>query len=422
MDKRVITPSTGSKKPRLFYGYIIVGAAFFIVLVIFGATYTFGVFLKPLIAEFGSTRAETSGAYAMFFFMQGLFYMLGGRLSDRFGPRLVVTIGGLLLGLGYSLMSQISAIWQLYLFYGAIVGIGMGFGFIPLPSTIARWFVHRRSVMTGIVLSGVGVGTVIMPPVATQLISNYGWRTSYLIIGIIALVLIVVVAQFLRRDPRQTGCLPYGVSKAKEESLALAAKGISIGEAIHTKQFWMLCAIFFVFGLAQQVIFVHIVPHATDLRISALAAANILSVSGGLIIAGTIGVGSVADRIGNKLGMVIGFVALVIAFLLPRVAEGLWMLNLSAAIFGFAYGGLLALQAPIVAELFGLKAHGMLLGTVAFALMIGGAIGAFLGGRIFDVTGSYYLAFVICAAVSVIGLILTSLLRPTGWKNLAGNK
>jgi len=401
-----------TKRPRFFYGYVVVLASFCAMVVAGGTTYTFGVFFKPLLTEFGWTRAMTSGAFSLYMVLHGFLYIVTGRLTDRFGPRLVVTACGCFLGLGYLLMSQVSAIWQLYLFYGVIMAIGMSGLFVPTLSTIPRWFVKRRGMMTGIVASGVGVGTVVMPPLASQLISIYDWSNSYIAVGIIALVLIIPAAQFLRRDPGQIGQLPYGKNEVKEEGLNLEARGFSPQEAIHTRQFWMLGGLYFCHGFLLQATMVHIVPHAIELGISAIIAANILAIIGGLNVVGRIGMGSASDRIGNKLSLIIAFMVMSVALLWLQVAQELWMLYLFAAIFGFGYGGQTALMAPIAAELFGLRAHSTILGIVVFVVTIGGAAGPIIAGHIFDITNSYYLAFSICATLSIIGFILTSFLRP----------
>lgn len=405
--------SAVTKRPQFFYGYIVVLVAFFIMVLMFGTFYTFGVFFKPLSTEFGWTRAMTSGAYSLATFLSGLLAIVMGRLTDRFGSRIVMTLCGFLLGLGYLLMSQVSAIWQLYLFYGVAVGIGMGGSFAPMLSTVARWFVRRRGMMTGFVVAGIGAGTIIFPPAASWLISSYGWRTSYIIIGIIALVFIILAAQFLRHDPRQIGQLPYGENEVGEENLNLQARGFSFREAIGTGQLWMLWAILFCFGFCVATIMVHVVPHATELGISAAIAASILAVIGGLSIVGRIVVGSVADRMGNKLPLIIDFVLMSGALFWLVVAKELWMLYLFAVIFGFAYGGVVALESPLVAELFGLSSHGVILGIIAFGFSVGGAVGPVLGGRIFDIIGSYQVDFLVCAAMAAIACILASLLRPS---------
>jgi len=180
-------------KSKLFYGYIIVAAGFLIMTVMWGTYYSFGIFFEPVLKEFGWTRAATAGAFSLSLVLTGFFAIVMGRLNDRFGPRKVITACALLLGAGYILMSQISALWELYLFYGLILGIGLGGAFVPVASTISRWFIRRRSLMTGITASGIGVGTFLMPPIANWLISSYGWRTSYIIIGAAAVVLIIIV-------------------------------------------------------------------------------------------------------------------------------------------------------------------------------------------------------------------------------------
>jgi len=410
---------TENKKPKFFYGYIVVVAGFIILVIMNGTLYSFGVFLKPLAAEFGWTRAMTAGAYSMFLFLCGFLYIISGRLNDRFGPRVVLTASGFCLGLGYLLMSRISAIWQLYLFFGVIAAIGHSGGFVPLTSTIARWFVRRRGLMTGLVVSGIGIGTAIMPPIATRLILNYGWRTSYFIMGIVALVVIIIAAQFLKRDPGQIGQLPYGVSEAKQDNLIAEARGLSLREAIHTRQFWMLCVLFLGHGVGQQAVIVHIAPHATDLGISTILAANILSIIGGLSIAGRVGMGSASDRIGIKSTLIIGLTLLSVALFWLVVAKELWMLYSSAILFGVGYGAMMALASPIVAELFGLRAHGTILGVASFAMMIGGGTGPLMAGQIFDITGSYQLGFLLSAVFSVIALVLASLLRSTRREGLA---
>jgi len=403
---------TENRTSRFFYGYAIVLATFFILVVTWGTLYCFGVFFKPVLTEFGWTRAATSGAYSLCLLLSGFFSIIAGRLSDKVGPRIAVTACGLLMGSGYLLMSQISAIWQLYLFYGVLVGMGLGCAYIPLGSTIARWFVKRRGLMTGIAVSGIGVGTMIMPPLANWLISNYGWRTSYIVSGITVLVLVILIAQFVKRDPSRVGLVPYVENGVKPESLHFKGGGFSLQRAIHTRQFWILCVIFLCFGFFLQSIIVHIVPHATDLAISPACAAYILAIIGGLSVAGRIVMGNAGDRIGNKIALTSCFSLMLVALLWLLAAEELWKFYLFATIFGFAYGGLVALLSPILAELFGLSSLGAILGVVTFSWSIGEAVGPALAGRLFDVTGSYELAFWACAALCIIAVILVLFLRP----------
>jgi len=397
-------------KPGLFYGYIIVLAAFFIMLVMFGVYNTFGIFSKPVLTEFGWTRAITSGAFSLSWILYGLLGIVMGRLTDRLGPRIVLTFCGFLVGLGYLLMSQITAVWQLYLFYGVIIGTGMCGFFVPLTSTAARWFVKRRSMMSGIVLSGMGIGTLIMSPVTNWLISTYDWRQSYTILGSVVLVLVILAAQPLRRDPAQMRQVPYGENAGEEQGLGTS--GLSLREAIYTGQFWLVSAQFFCLGFCIFTILVHIAPHAIEVGLSAASAANILATIGGCSIIGKVILGSAADRIGNRLVFLIGFFLMAaILFWIAKSGE-VWELYLFAVIFGVAYGGCAASEAPLVAALFGLRFHGLILGVINFGFTIGAAVGPFLAGYIFDISESYEVAFLVCTAISVIGIIFTALIKP----------
>ncbi len=412
MAKHEGLQSDGNKKPRFLYGYVIVLAAFVIMTLTFGINYTFGVFFNPLSTDFGWTRAVTSAAYSLCTLVAGFWGIFAGKLSDRFGAKIVGIACGFFLGLGFLLMSQVNAIWQVYLFYGLIIAAGIGGSWPALMPTVAKWFVKRRGLMTGIVASGVGFGTIIVPPLAGQLISIYDWRLTYIIIGTSTLVLIILAAQFLKRDPHQIGQLPYGEGEVKQKGLASEAKELSFGETIHTKQFWIVSTIYFCFGFGLHTVMVHIVPYATGLGISLASATSILAAIGGVNIVAKIMLGSASDRFGAKPSLVFAFILLLAAFLWLQLARELWMLYLFAIIFGFAYGGVIALQSLAVAELFGLSSLGILVGSVTCSYTIGGAIGPFLAGHIFDITRSYSLAFLISAILAAIALILALLLRP----------
>lgn len=399
-------------EPRFFYGYIIVAVAFIMQVVMFGPRMSFGVFFKPMLTEFGWSRALVSGAFSFSTIMQGFFGIIMGGFNDRFGPRVVMTICGFLLGLGYSLMAVTSAAWQLYLFYVVIIGTGMGGCYTPPMSTVARWFVKRRSAMGGIVLAGGGIGGLIMPPVINWLVSSYGWRNSYIMMGALVLIVVILAAQFLRRDPAQMGQAPYGAYEAGEQKLDLCTEGFSLKEATYTRQLWMAIAMLFCFGVSIMTIMVHIVPHATDLGISATTAANILATMGGALLVGSVLLGGIADRLGNRQTYVICFILILAALLWLLTAREAWMLYLFTVVVGVGGGGAATLGSPLAAELFGIRSHGLILGVIGFCHTIGGAVGPFMAGYIFDVTGSYQTAFLVCIASSIVGLILALTLRP----------
>ncbi len=379
-------------------------------MVVCGVFYTYGVFFKPILNEFGWSRAVTSGAYSLSFVSFGLLSIFMGRLNDRFGSRIVSIICGSFMGLGYLLMSRIEAVWQIYLFYGFIIAVGFSI-YVPLLSTLARWFIQRRSLMTGVAMSGIGVGVIIMPPISGWLISTYGWRESYIIMGVIVLVSVVIAALFLRRPAQTEDISPVNSGTVSVET-TLEAGGLHLREAIRTRQFWMLSVIFASLALCIQAILVHVVPYTTDLGIPAVIAAGFLSIIGGLSIAGRIGIGIIGDRSGNRPAIIIGFVVMLFTFIWLLAVREEWALYFFAVVFGFAYGGLITLESPMIAELFGLKAHGAVFGAIHFGTSIGSASGPLLAGRIYDLNGNYYTAFIVLAVVCAIGLTLSLILKP----------
>jgi len=327
-----------------------------------------------------------------------------------------MTVSGVLVGLGFSLMSKISAIWHLYLFYGILVGAGMGGSFVPMATAVARWFVKRRSMMTGIITAGIGIGALIGPPMATAFIAAYGWRVCYMILGITVLVVVVLCAQFMRADPAQMGLAPDGGDEREARKLNHGNKGATEGlllkEAACTRQFRLFSGMFICFGFCQYSVMVHIVPHVIDLGISPATAASILAAIGGTSIIAKVLFGRLGDIIGSKQVFIVSFLIMSASLFWLASAKVVWMLFFIAIIFGFAYGGIAVSGSPFIAVLFGLRSHGSITGVIAFSFTIGGSLGPLLTGYMFDVTGSYRLAFTIWAILSTIGLVLTVMIKP----------
>lgn len=401
---------TGAE-PRFFYGYVIVAVSFLAIMVVLGTYLAFGVFLKPVLTEFGWTTAMISGAFSLSMLVFGLLGIGMGGLNDKFGPRIVLLLCGILLALGYVLMSQISALWHLYLLYGVLIGTGVGCAYVPIMSTIARWFVARRTLMTGIVSTGTGIGGLIIPLVATRLILAYNWRISYIVLGCTVLVIVLLVAQFMRRDPSRMEKVRNS-NNPSEQQLELKTKGLSFIEAVCSRKFWLALGMEFCLGFCAVTIIVHIVPHAIELGNSATSAASILATLSGCSAAGRVLLGGAGDRIGNRMIFIISFILMAAALFWLMSAIELWQLYLFAVVFGFAYGGIVASESPLAAALFGLSSHGLIYGVFNFVGAIGASLGPFLAGYIFDATGSYQLAFLIAGAVGILGLIFSAVLRP----------
>ncbi|MFC1864274.1 MFS transporter [Chloroflexota bacterium] len=393
---------------KTFYGHIIVIASSFILLVMHGVGSTFSVFFSSLQTEFNANRATISGVISVTFFLEGLYAIAIGRLTDRYGPRVVITVCGIIFGIGYILMSQVGELWQLYIFYPVIVGIGISSGNVALLSTVTRWFVKNRGLMTSIVKVGTGAGIFIVPLVASLLISNYGWRQAYLILGLFGLVWIVTIAQILKRDPEKMKLKPYGMYDANGAVSNLTSKvQLSFQDTIRTHQFWAVSAIYFASWYASQSVMIHSVSFALDNGIPITQAAGIVAIIGATSIAGRLVMGITGDRLGNRLALIICFSVLIVALSWLQFAGELWRLYLFAVVYGFAHGGFYAIMSPLIAELFGTVSHGANFGMVLFLGQMGGAVGPVVTGRIFDTTESYQLAFLILIAVSIVALALS---------------
>jgi MFS family permease len=395
------------------YGYVIVAVAFIILLLSWGLYIVFGVFFDQLLAEFKWTRAMISGAYSLSSIVSGLLAIVMGGITDRFGPRLVVTFSGFCLGLGYLLMSQVNSLWHIYLFYGVIVGIGMSGLWVPLISPIVRWFVGKRSLMTGIVISGLTVGQLISPPVISRLIAAHGWRLSYIILGGAVMLTIVLLSQFLRRAPTQAGQLFSEEKEGEKQNFKLDIKDFILKEAIRTPQFWLITIIFFCIGFTAFSVTVHIFPLLTKLGISAITAANILAINGGIGIIGNFVLGGIGDIIGNLKVITIGLALMVVSLLWLIPAREVWLFYLFAIVFGIGMGGVGTSESPLIARLFGSSSHGMIYGVVGLGWTFGGAIGPFVTGYMCDVFQNYQLAFLLCAIIGVLGILMLLMLKPT---------
>lgn len=400
-------------KSVYYYGYNIVVGCFLIQFVTIGVIFSYGVFLKQFQVEFGWSRAAISGASSLNFLLTGIGSVFVGRLNDKIGPRLVMIVAGIMLFAGYMLMWGMQEIWQLYLIYGVIIGIAISAVDIVTLSTVARWYIRKRGIISGIVKVGTGSGQLIIPLGIASLIVSVGWRNTYVIAAVVSIVILMSAAFILRRDPEGMGLLPDGDPLfSTEDQSELSKLNIEVNHALVTRQFWILCLVLFSIFFCLISVVVHVYPHARDAGLSTTAAAAILSTSGGVSMLGRMVMGYFNDRIGGKNSMMICFIILMSALILLEFAWETWMFFLFAAIYGFAHGGIFTVISPIVAEYFGLVSHGALLGIIYFIGTIGGAVGPFVTGRIYDLYGSYTIAFTILIGMVSLALVLIRLLKP----------
>lgn len=420
-----LTAAKGPGQRGLFYGWTVAIASLFIIMVLSGIHYTYGVFFKPLLQEFGWSRAVTSGAFSFYMVLYGLMTPVAGVLTDRYGPRVTVTACGILMGIGFLLMSLVNAAWQLYMIYGLLVGVGYSAGYAPPLSTTARWFLEKRGLALGIVVSGVGIGAMVMAPLIRYFISSYGWRTAYIIVGLIVWAVVIPAALMLRRDPKDVGVLPYGQrAEAQAQKLATSdaatvrkeRSSLTLREAVRRRAFWAVLLMYLLAMIGGQMVVIHLVPYGTDIGLSAATAATLLTLFGGFGIVGRLLMGVVSDRIGGRATIALCLGAQAVVMLWLTFGGSPQTIYFFAAIFGFVYGGAVTMFPTITGELFGVQAMGGVFGGITGGAGIGSATGPFLAGFIFDVTGSYHFAFlsgaVILAAAAVIALLLRKAKRP----------
>jgi MFS family permease len=265
--------------------------------------------------------------------------------------------------------------------------------------------------MTGIVASSTGAGALIGPPVANLLISKFSWRISFELLAGISFAVIVLFAQLLRRDPAQVGQRPYGENQENKNEAGLSGEGLSLMEAVFMGRFWIFFASGFCYGFCIFSIMVHIVPHAIESGFSSARAANMMSTIGAAAIIGKVSLGRMGDIWGSRQLMMFSFILMAMSLFCLMMVKNFWLLYLIVGGFGIAYGGCAVSHSPIVALLFGLRAHGLIFGIFGVGVAIGGAIGPFLTGYIFDVAESYRLAFLVAAAISSAGFILSAILK-----------
>jgi MFS family permease len=402
-----------------FYGWLMVLAGFVVLMISWGCQFAFSVFLIPLTEHFGWTRANTAGVFSFNYLLFGAGSIFSGKLTERFGPRAVVGVGGALMGGGLALSAAIQNLWQFYLIYGVIIGLGASSTWGPLAATVSRWFIDRRGLAMGIMSLGVSLGIMVFPPLSRHLITRLGWRMSFVFLGLLTGFLIIGISFLLKRDPKEKGLSPYfknpGRSEQGKVSVApLAASGEDWGfsEALWTRTFWFIFAANLLWLIGFYMVSVHLAAYGMDLGLSPMAAAFAVSLIGGGSIFGKIFMGLLSDRIGPQKVLVINmFLQGLSIFGLVASRGGIWV-YLLAALFGFAYGGI-APQLPVLtAQFFGLTSLGSILGALIFSGAVGGAVGPLLGGMIFDLSQSYAWSFSLAGTAAISSFALIFLLRP----------
>jgi MFS transporter, OFA family, oxalate/formate antiporter len=390
---------------RLFYGWIVVAAAFAVTFIGFGCAYTFSAFVQPLQSEFGASRGSVALAFSLSGFVYFGFGLVSGPLADRWGARRLAMLGMLLVGSGLALASQARSLFQVYLSYGLGVGLGIGCAYVPVIGTVQRWFDRRRGLASGLAVAGIGVGTLVMPPVAATLIELFGWRPAYLVIGVGAAVLGVVVSSLIVSDPSERGLHPDGTTHSHEQ--ALVVHGTSLREAVRSAAFKRMYLACFMGSLGVFVPFVHLVPYAQDIGIEAGTAAALIATIGAGSTAGRFFLGGVADRMGRVQFLRVTYLGMMLAMLLWAVAGSLPWLVTFAAVLGIFYGGWVAVLPAVVMDLFGRRNVSSIIGVLYTSVAFGTLIGPTAAGFLFDMTSSYLWPILAAVAANLAAALVT---------------
>ncbi len=392
---------------RIFYGWYVVAAAFAICFIGFGSAYTFSAFVAPLQNEFAASR----GSVSLVFSLAGCLYfglgIVSGPLADRWGARPLAVVGMALVGAGLALAGMARTLPEVYLAYGLGIGLGAGFSYVPVLGAVQRWFVKRRGYASGLAVSGIGVGTLLMPPAAALLIDQAGWRNAYLVLGAFAAVVGIAMALLLDDDPSRRGLAPDGAT-GQQVVAKTAMPGATVREALRSRTFVVLYIACVIASFGVFVPFVHLVPYAIDHGTAKTTAALLLGAIGVGSTAGRFVLGSLADRMGRPRAMLAGFIGMGASLLLWLASASTSALAVFAVVYGICYGGWVAVMPAVVMDYFGGRSVSGILGALYTSVALGTLIGPTAAGYAFDLTGSYTVPILISAAGNFIAAAIVA--------------
>jgi MFS family permease len=340
-----------------------------------------------------------------------------GRFYDRYGPKWVIVISTIFLSAGYVLVSFIDSLWQFFVYYGILAAIGLGGTSVPLIAALmSKWFEKWRGLAISLALSGSSLGQFVLVPLFTIFALRYGWRASYFSIGLIMLVVNVTLALLvIRADPDNLGLKPFGHGEAtKGEETQISSvenlRDLGLGGAMRTRSFWLFLIVMFICGSGDFLVATHLIPFVTDYGISAITAGNMLAWYGLMSLAGVMVAGPTSDLIGNKTPIALTFLFRVLLFLLILKYQNPASFYMFALSFGFTHLITAPLTPTLVGKLYGFSHVGLISGFITTVHHLGGGFWAYLGGLIFDQTGSYRLAFVFSAMMALVAFVSSILI------------
>lgn len=372
-------------------GWVVVGSAFGATFVVFGVAYSFGAFFDPMAEEFGSGSGATSAFFGITTFVYFALGLFSGRAVDRFGPRPLLLVAAAVMGTGLLLTSQVNSLQLGYVTYGTGVGIGVACAYVPMVATVGAWFERRRPLALALGVTGIGLGTLLMAPLAAWLIDQFGWRETYIMFGIGSAAILVVCALMAARPPAPAG----------------DATPLPLKDVIRKPPFrWLYLSAFFL-SLALFVPFVFLPSFAEDAGIGRVPAAALVGIIGAASVAGRLGLGVLGGRIGTVRVYQVAFLCIGLSYPLWLIAgESYAMLVAFAVIMGTAYGGFIALSPAVTAEKFGPVGLGGVIGALYTSAAFGGLAGPPAAGFLIDNAG-YNTAILVTMAMGLLAFAAT---------------
>lgn len=397
------------------YAWVILVTSFLSTALVFGVWFSFAVFFVTIVEDFGWSRGSAAVAFSIGNLVQAALSPLIGMLTDRWGPRLIIVCGLLISAAGLAACSMVQALWHLTLFFGVVVGLGVGLaGPVAQSALLAAWFVYRRGTIIGLCFAGMGLGVKIMGPLAQYLLLAIGWRYTFFVLALLTLGYAVGVALLLRNTPQEVGLRPYGMgyspsgSGATTSTRRLPQQVWTVRRALRTREFWALFAVQVCIPLGIFPISVHQVAYLADLGFSKVFAAAILGHMGFMSSCGRVVFGALSDRLGRFGGVTVSIVFSqvgILILLLISSADTVWPLYIYALFFGLGYGARGPIVSATAADLFAGKHFATIFGLINIGHGIGGALGPWVGGAAYDRFGHYTPAFVLalfalCGAIA----------------------
>lgn len=399
---------------RVFYGWYVVAAAFAVTFVGFGSAYSFSAFVESLQRDFAASRGQISLVFSLAGFLYFGFGIVSGPLADRFGSRRLAVVGMLLTAAGLAAAGAAHTLLQVYVAYGLGVGLGVGCAYVPAVGAVQRWFVRRRGFASGLAVAGIGVGTLVMPPLASVLIAHVGWRGAYVALAVIAVVAGAGMSLLIENDPRGRGLSPDGdaaLAQAGEDRRGAAAAmpaGATVREAITSRPFASLYAACLVCSFGVFVPFVHLVPYALDHGVAPSTAVLLLGAIGVGSTAGRFFLGGLADRFGRRASLLAMFAGMAVALVAWAGAGTVATLAAFALVFGVFYGGWVAVLPAVVMDYFGGRNVSAIIGILYTSVAFGTLIGPAAAGFIYDAGGGYLVPILASAAANAIAFAIVA--------------